>query len=40
MIGVVILEKDLMVRTILEGYIAQVEGYQVVGMGDSLSEAQ
>ena len=32
MIGVVILEKDLMVRTILEGYIAQVEGYQVVGM--------
>ncbi len=40
MIGVVILEKDLMVRTILEGYIAQVEGYQVVGMGDSLTEAQ
>ena len=40
MIGVVILEKDLMVRTILEGYIAQVEGYQVVGMGDSLAEAQ
>lgn len=40
MIGIAILERDPMVRSILEKYMEKIDGYRIVGMTDSVQEVQ
>lgn len=40
MIGVAILETDPMVRSILEGHMAKIDGFELAGCADSLKAAK
>lgn len=40
MIGVAILETDPMVRSILEGHMAKIDGFELIGSADSLKAAK